>query len=239
MANLTSAQLDDILDQRKLRLLPSLGDLSKGEPQLIHIVTIHDYIVFTDIVFRQEKPTGGAQNYVIRFNQNSDKGNGSVFVILLNRRYFLFVEQFRPAIGQWILETGRGLRESEDESNEEVMYREAGEEALGIDLASALNKVATHLGDIYEFTGTHNVVSSHYLFEATIQEERLPLLRGSEPGIRIVLMEREELERERSGFGRFRDNFSLTAIGLALGYLDRRAGFWAAFVRLLKSYWRW
>ncbi len=234
MPDLTLARLDDFLDRRGLRPLPSLGDLSEGEPQLIEIAATYDHNVFTDIVFRQALPSGSWQNYVIRFNQNSSEGNGAVFAIRVNRRYFVFVEQFRPAIGRRSLEAARGFRECSDGSNEEVMYRELVEEVLGNELGTC-TIVATHLGDIFEFTGTHNVVSSHYLVEVTIPEERVQFLRGTESGIMLVFMDRSELDRERSGFGRLRDNFTLTVVGLALAHLDRRAGFWPSLLRLLTS----
>lgn len=124
MADLTLAELNAILDKRGLRRLESLGDLSKREPQLTEILEIHDYGVFTDIVFLQSLPDGGCHNYVIRFNKNGNKGNGAVFAVLMNGTYFALVEQFRSACGRKTLEAPRGFREASDSTQSAVLFRE-------------------------------------------------------------------------------------------------------------------
>jgi 8-oxo-dGTP pyrophosphatase MutT (NUDIX family) len=221
------------LARRGLKPLKKLGDLSKGEIEVVGIKEIYDHSArfFTDVKFEVLFPGGNSGEFTIRFNANGATSDGAVIVVLINGQ-FVIVKQWRLPLGQWMYEVPRGFGEKLDRAQIQgelgtlkigdlplgTLARELGEEVM----KEAEVTSVTHLGNIGENSGTSNVVPSYFLVQLQVDDGKLAArLGGSEAEIKVQLW---TAERVRSEIGRkLCDNHTITALSLALRHIETLA----------------
>lgn len=224
------ATINSALSERGLKPLHKLGDTEKGEIEVLGILEIYDHSrqFFTDVKFEVRFPNGKPGAFTVRFNANGEVSDGAVLVVLINGK-FAVVKQWRLVLGQWTHEIPRGFGEKLDQARINgalgtlkvadlplgTLARELGEEVM----KDAEVTSVTHLGNIAENSGTHNVIPSYFLVQLAIDEDVLkPGLKGSEDGLAVRLW---DLKTVRQEVGRkLCDNHSITAVALAMGYFD-------------------
>ena len=225
------SQINAELEKRNLRSLHKLGDASKGEIELLGIQAIYDHSArfFTDVKFDCLFPNGKTGEFTLRFNASSRVSEGAVIVAVVNGR-FAVVKQWRPALGLWTHEVPRGFGEKIDSACIAgtfgtlkigdlplgTLARELGEEVM----ASAEITSVTHLGNVAQDSGTHTSIPSYFLILVRADESKLDeRLRGSDDEVAKVLL--WDAKQVRAEIGkRLRDNHSITALCLALNYID-------------------
>jgi hypothetical protein len=218
------------LTERKLKALPRLGDMTKGETEIFSIVEIYDHSArfFTDVKFAVKFPNGADGAFTVRFNANGTVSDGAVIIVLINGK-FAIVRQWRLPLGQFTFELPRGFGENLDKAHINgalgtlkigdlplgTLVRELSEEVMeSADITSV-----THLGNIAENSGTNAVAPSYFLVQMTVAEDKLEArLKGSEDGLAIRLW---DAKTTRSELGRkLCDNHTITGVALAFTYIE-------------------
>lgn len=218
------------LSSRGLKTLRKLGDHTKGEFEIVGIKDVHDHSArfFTDVKFDVLMPGGKNAEFTVRFNANGSVSDGAVIVALVNGR-FAIAKQWRLPLQRWTYEVPRGFGDKLDQAHLQgalgtvkiadlplgTLARELGEEVMK---DAAISSV-THLGNIAENSGTHNVAPSYFLVQIQVPEDALSQrLSGSEEGIKVELWDAAKV---RSEFGlKLCDSHTITALALALRYIE-------------------
>jgi len=176
--------INAILQEKGLRSINSLGDASQGE---IEITGVKEYLehnqrFYTDVVFRVLFPNNQEGLFPVRFNANSAKSDGAVMVPIING-LFILVRQWRVTLGRYTFELPRGFSEKLDQAQIQSQFgtikigdlplgtlaRELGEEVM----ATGQIISVTHLGNVAENTGTHNVLPSVFLVAIEAEPAKL------------------------------------------------------------------
>ncbi len=227
--------LDEInrtLAERGLKPIPKLGDHAKGEIEIVRIKELHEHSkrFFTDVKFSVLFPGGKVGEFTVRFNANGLNSDGAVFVTVVNGK-FAIVKQWRLPLGRWMYEVPRGFSETLDNAKLSgklgtvgigdlplgTLSRELGEEVM----AGAKVTSVTHLGNVAQDSGTHNVAPSYFLIMLQVPEAVLAKgLKGSDDEVAKVKLWDAETVRAEIG-QRLCDNHTITALCLALNYIDK------------------
>lgn len=226
----TLEQINAVLAERGLRPLPKRGDRTKGEIEIVGIKEIHDHSkrFFTDVKFTVIFPGDKLGEFTVRFNANGAKSDGAVFVTTINGK-FAIVKQWRLPLGRWMYEVPRGFSEKLDNAKLSgklgtvgigdlplgTLARELGEEVM----AGATVTSVTHLGNVAQDSGTHNVAPSYFLIMLHVPEAVLARgLKGSDDEVAKVKLWDAATVRAEIG-QRLCDNHTITALSLALNYI--------------------
>jgi hypothetical protein len=224
------SEINTVLSQRNLKPLHKLGDASEGEIEVISLLDVYDHSArfFTDVRFGVKFPNGSEGAFTVRFNANGAVSDGAVSDVLINGK-FAIVKQWRLPLGQWTYEVPRGFGEKLDNARINgklgtikiadlplaTLARELSEEVM----ASARIAPVTHLGNVAENSGTSAVVPSYFMVQLFIDEDKLTQkLKGSEHHMSVKLWDKATVRQELGN--RLCDNHSITALALALNYLD-------------------
>lgn len=218
------------LTERGLRSLPKLGDRTKGEIEIMGIAQIYDYNkrFFTDVHFDVLFPNGKPGAFTVRFNANGKTSDGAVIVTLVNGK-FAIVKQWRLPLGRWTYEVARGLGEKLDQAAIQggigtmkigdlplgTLTRELTEEVM----ATAQVTSVTHLGNVAENSGTHNVAPSNFLVQLAVDPVKLETkLVGDEDNINVLLWDAERVKAELGK--KLCDAHTLSALFLAFRHIE-------------------
>lgn len=224
------ANINAQLKERDLRPLSKLGDHTQAEFEIVDIVEIYDHSkqFFTDVKFNVLLPDGKPAKFTVRFNANGSVSDGAVMVTIINGKFAL-VKQWRLPLSRWTTEVPRGFGEKLDNANLKNglgtvklgdlpltnIARELGEEVMkDVRIVSV-----THLGNIAENSGTHNVIPAYYLVLLEMNPEMLKgKIGGSEDYLKVQLW---SAKRVKSELGRaLADSHSVVALSLALKHID-------------------
>ncbi|MDP2692416.1 MAG: hypothetical protein Q8O88_02105 [bacterium] len=224
------AEVNAMLAERNLKTLAKLGDVDKGEIELIAVEDVLDGMsrFHTDVRFKCVFPGGGAGSFQMRWNANSAVADGAVFVPVVNGNVAV-VKQWRPTLGKWTYELPRGFGESLDKAkiNGQIgqikiadlplntLFRELGEEVM----ESAEVSSVTFLGNVAENSGTHTVAPAFYMVNLKVDQQVLEQrLKGTEEGIKVQLWTLDKVRSELGG--KLNDLHTIGAVALALKHLS-------------------
>jgi hypothetical protein len=225
-------EINVMLSERRLKPLPKLGDCDKGEIEIVGVEAVYEHSsrFFTDVKFNVLFPGGRPGEFTVRFNANGHASDGAVFVTLVNGK-FAIVKQWRLPLGRWMYEVPRGFSEKLDNAKLSgklgtvgigdlplgTLARELGEEVM----AGAKVTSVTHLGNVAQDSGTHNVSPSYFLIQLRVAQEALASgLKGSDDEVAKVKLWDSDTVRAEIG-QRLCDNHTITALSLALNYIER------------------
>jgi hypothetical protein len=223
-------EINNELISRNLKSIGKLGDARKGEIEISGIEEVYEHSkrFFTDVKFKVKFPNGNSGAFTVRFNANGAVSDGAVLVVLINGK-FAIVRQWRLPLARWTYEIARGFGENLDKANANgslaglnlgdlplgTLSRELGEELMS---GATLTSV-THLGTIAENSGTSAVTPSYFLVQLALDERKLADTFKIEDGAAIRLWDIAQVRKE---LGRkLCDSHSLTAVALALNYIDQ------------------
>ncbi|HEY9774407.1 MAG TPA: hypothetical protein V6C81_11450 [Planktothrix sp.] len=224
------AEINTTLTQRNLKPRRNLGDNSKGETEIVGLSEVYDHSArfFTDVKFAVKFPNGNEGAFTVRYNANGLVSDGAVIVVLINGR-FAIIKQHRLPVERWTYEVPRGFGEKMDSAKINgslgtlkigdlplgTLFRELTEEVM----ATAEVTSVTHLGNIAENSGTSAVTPSYFLVQLRVKEDRLEeRLKAAEEGLFVKLWDVATVRRELGQ--KLCDNHSITAIALALAYIE-------------------
>jgi hypothetical protein len=223
-------RINDELQKRNLKTFRKLGDQTKGEFEINDIKEIYEHSkrFFTDVKFDVALPGGKSGEFTVRFNANGSVSDGAVIVAIVNGR-FAIVKQWRLPLQRWTYEIPRGFGDKADKAQIQgelgtlkmsdlplgTLERELGEEVM----KDATISTVTHLGNIAENSGTHNVAPSYFLVQIQVPEENLAKrLKGTEPEMKVELWDSAKVRSELGG--KLCDSHSITAVALAMRYIE-------------------
>lgn len=233
-------QINSECAKRGLRTFRKLGDVERGEPE---ITGIEEWMEgskpwVTDVRLSVTYPNPDpAKRFkgtgIVRKNAKGAISDGAVIVPMINGRFGI-VKQWRYALGMYTYEVPRGFGESMDKAKVACRLgsmtigdtplgtglRELGEEFF----ANAKITSVTHLGNIAENTGTHDVFPSHYLIQISAPYDKINSgIAGSDNEIKEVqLWDRGMVEAEMGN--KLCDNHTLTALALTMMHIKRLSG---------------
>lgn len=225
-------EINAMLSGRRLKPLPKLGDRTKGEIEIVGVEEVFDHSArfFTDVKFSVRFPGDKPGEFTVRFNANGLASDGAVFVTLVNGK-FAIVKQWRLPLGRWMYEVPRGFSEKLDEAKLSgklgtvgigdlplgTLSRELGEEVM----AGAKVTSVTHLGNVAQDSGTHNVAPAYFLIQLRVPDDVLAGgLKGTDDEVAKVKLWDADAVRAEIG-QRLCDNHTITALCLALNYIER------------------
>lgn len=206
-----------LLIERNLRVFPSLGDNTKGWPEIQDILGWEEDSAapYLDITFEVRRTTGDHYNHTIRFNRNGRFSDGVAFIPEINGLVAL-TRQYRVSVGQETWELARGFAELIDSQSvlgpnslPPALVRELGEEVI----RDAKVISVTPLGSFAENTGTHNSWVDAYIVQVSANSTTLQSLLGGTQNLGAKLVTWDELSHP-SHLG-IRDAHSLALISLA------------------------
>lgn len=209
--------INDLLQARGLRPLPSLGDNINGFPEIIDIVEwlAPHTAQWQDVVFLVRRVNGSVYKHQVRFNSNGAVCDGVVFIPVVNGLVAL-VRQFRIPVGMETWELPRGFAELASDTSgsggvgiPSALLRELDEEVI----QGAVVRGVVSLGVVADNTGTHNVWLDAYVVEIECDPKALQSQLGGTAKLGVRLVPWDELWRP-SALG-VRDAHSLAAIALA------------------------
>ena len=211
-----SQAINAMLKEANLRTLPSLGSNELGLSEIIDISEWREPIAaqWQDIVFLVRRKNGAEYNHQIRFNTNGATCCGVAFIPVINGQVAL-VKQFRIALGLESWELPRGFAECADDclSSSVGMFPAALARELSEEVVREFSLLGVHsLGEFAENTGTHNSWVQAYIVELAINPARLESSLGGSQGLKVKLINRQDL-RTPSALG-IRDAHSLALIAL-------------------------
>jgi hypothetical protein len=225
------AAINKELAVRNLKTLAKLGDHTKGELEITGVLKFLDDNArfFTDVKFGMLMPGGKTGEFTVRFNANGSVSDGAVILALINGK-FAIVKQWRLPLQRWTYEVPRGFGERTDKARVQgnlgtlqiadlplgTVTRELGEEVM----KDAQILSVTHLGNVAENSGTHNVAPSYFLVHISVPEIALSKrLGGSDAEIKVQLWDTAQV---RSELGRkLCDSHTITAVALGLNHMEQ------------------
>jgi hypothetical protein len=216
------AAVNTALAARGLKPMPKLGDMEKGEIEILSIKEIHEFAsrFFTYVKFAVAFPGGKEGEFSVRFNANGEVCDGAVMVVMVNGR-FAVVKQWRLPLARWTYETARGFSEKLDKAYraDEVGALGLGDLPIGTVLRELDQEVMKgarlkgifHLGDIAENSGTNAVVPSYFLVQIEVDDDSK--LGGTDGKLKVMLWDGQKVADEIGG--KISDCHSITAFALA------------------------
>jgi hypothetical protein len=167
---------------QRIERVVELGSVEKGESEIMALkgVMTYPHGLFADVRFDVAKPDdSGFCEHTIRFHPQAIGQDGTGVVTLLNGSY-LFVKQWRLAIGRWTTECPRafGVRAA---SYEHILRMEL--EEIMASATTILRSV--DLPSIYENTGTSRVKIQVKLVELRADPEALKNLTHRNRAFRL------------------------------------------------------
>jgi hypothetical protein len=230
--DLRLANINATLSERGLKVMPKLGDNTKGEVEIRFIAAIFDdnKQFFTDVTFAVSFPGGKEGSFKVRFNANGEICDGAVIVVMVNGR-FAVVKQWRLPLGRWTYEVARGFSDKLD-----AAHKTGDLAALSLaDLPASVNtalrniheevaqnakvKGIFHLGDIAENSGTHAVAPSYFLVQIEVPADKLADAFGGSDNNKVTLWDADQVADEIGG--KLADCHTITAFALARKKLAR------------------
>jgi hypothetical protein len=217
------------LAERGLRRFSAIGNQTKGEYEITGIAEINDSNkrFLTDILFDVLTPKGQKGQFSVRFSANGEVNDGAVFVTVVNGK-FAIMYQWRLPLARYTWEVPRGFSDKLDQAHVQgslgtlkiadlplgTLIRELGEEIVSGGQVTSI----THLGNVAENTGTHNVIPSYFLVMLCVDEVKLnDKLR--DPEIKGVELWDVAAVNQEIG-GKLCDNHTLTALFLAAKHIQ-------------------